>query len=157
MNFPVCGVKFHPSLFPECGDGNLIEELVIVRDWVCKSIGQANNWISQKEEREAVVSANHGEPGSDNHIIFPYLYLDPAATSWPTRTRPLKDYVSSLSTKPMDHSRPLWESHVLDFPTVAIPMHHSLGDGVSLLSLLIACTRSAADPARLPELPPLFC
>jgi hypothetical protein len=59
----------------------------------------------------------------------------------------------------MDHSRPLWELHVLDFPTsdaaasVAFRMHHSLGDGVSLLSLLIACTRSAADPAALPVLP----
>jgi hypothetical protein len=93
----------------------------------------------------------------DDHVIVPYL--DPAATS----TKPdqaVEDYLSWLSTAPMDHSRPLWEFHVLNFPTseatatVAIRMHHSLGDGVSLLSLLIACTRSAADPARLPELPP---
>ncbi|CAD6271268.1 unnamed protein product [Miscanthus lutarioriparius] len=93
----------------------------------------------------------------DDHVIVPYL--DPAATS----TKPdqaVEDYLSWLSTAPMDHSHPLWEFHVLDFPTseatatVAIRMHHSLGDGVSLLSLLIACTRSAADPARLPELPP---
>lgn len=93
----------------------------------------------------------------DDHIIVPCL--EPAATS----TKPdqaVEDYLSWLSTAPMDHSRPLWEFHVLDFPTsratatVAIRMHHSLGDGVSLLSLLIACTRSAADPARLPELPP---
>lgn len=91
----------------------------------------------------------------DDHIIFPHL--DPAATS---ADRAVEDYVSSLSTLPMDHSRPLWEFHVLDFPTseaaaaVAIRMHHSLGDGVSLISLLMACTRSAADPSRLPALPP---
>ncbi|XP_062232100.1 wax ester synthase/diacylglycerol acyltransferase 11-like isoform X2 [Phragmites australis] len=93
----------------------------------------------------------------DNHIIFPNL--DPTATS-ANPDQVVEDYLSSLSTEPMDHSRPLWELHVLDFPTseatatVAIRMHHSLGDGISLLSLLIACTRSAADPARLPELPP---
>jgi hypothetical protein len=93
----------------------------------------------------------------DDHIIFPNL--DPAATS-ANRDQAVEDYISSLSMAPMDQSRPLWELHVLDFPTseatatVAIRMHHSLGDGVSLLSLLIACTRSAADPARLPELPP---
>ncbi|GJM89699.1 hypothetical protein PR202_ga05911 [Eleusine coracana subsp. coracana] len=93
----------------------------------------------------------------NDHIIFPNL--DPAAT-WANPDQAIEDYLSSLSTAPMDHSRPLWELHVLDFPTseatstVAIRMHHSLGDGVSLLSLLIACTRSAADPARLPELPP---
>ncbi|KAF6997450.1 hypothetical protein CFC21_013669 [Triticum aestivum] len=92
----------------------------------------------------------------DDHVIFPDL--DPAATS-ADPDRALEDYVSSLSTRPMDNSRPLWEFHVLDFPTseaagaVAIRMHHSLGDGVSLISLLTACTRSAADPARLPALP----
>ena len=93
----------------------------------------------------------------DDHFIFPRL--DPAATS-ANPDRAVEDYVSSLSTLPMDHSRPLWEFHILDFPTseataaVAIRMHHSLGDGVSLISLLMACTRSAADPARLPALPP---
>lgn len=93
----------------------------------------------------------------DDHVIVPSL--DPAATS-AKPDQAVEDYLSWLSTAPMDHSRPLWEFHVLDFPTseatatVAMRMHHSLGDGVALLSLLIACTRSAADPARLPELPP---
>nr|CAB3464505.1 unnamed protein product [Digitaria exilis] len=93
----------------------------------------------------------------DNHVIIPRL--DPTATS-ANPDRAVEDYLSRLSTAPMDHSRPLWELHLLDFPTsetastAVLRMHHSLGDGVSLLSLLIACTRSAADPARLPELPP---
>ncbi|KAL6610628.1 hypothetical protein ACP70R_040597 [Stipagrostis hirtigluma subsp. patula] len=92
----------------------------------------------------------------DDHLIFPYV--DPAATS-ANPDQAVEDYLSSLSTTPMDHSRPLWELHVLDFPTseaaatVAFRLHHSLGDGISLLSLLIACARSAADPARLPALP----
>ncbi|CAN6345917.1 unnamed protein product [Urochloa humidicola] len=106
----------------------------------------------------------HGKPrwvrttvNLDDHIIIPDL--DPASTS-ANPDQAVEDYLSSLSTAPMDHSRPLWELHVLDFPTseaasaVVLRMHHSLGDGVSLLSLFIACTRSAADPARLPELPP---
>ncbi|KAK3165083.1 hypothetical protein QOZ80_1AG0028700 [Eleusine coracana subsp. coracana] len=92
----------------------------------------------------------------DNHIIVPEL--DPAATS-ADPDKSLEDYVASLSTRPMDHSRPLWELHILDFPTsesaaaAALRMHHSLGDGVSLLSLFIACTRSATDPDTLPSLP----
>ena len=73
----------------------------------------------------------------------------------------VEDYVASLSTLPMDWSRPLWEFHLFDFPTseamatTAIRVHHSLGDGMSLLTLLMSCTRSAADPARLPAMPPL--
>jgi hypothetical protein len=94
----------------------------------------------------------------DDHIIYPRL--DAAAVARDPDGA-VEDYVASLSTMPMDESRPLWEFHVLDFPTsesaatTAIRVHHSLGDGMSLLTLLIACTRSAADPARLPAMPPL--
>nr|CDM83947.1 unnamed protein product [Triticum aestivum] len=82
----------------------------------------------------------------DNHVIVPDL--DPTAMSIePNKT--LEDYLSSLSTLPMDHSRPLWEFHVLDFPTseavaaLAFRAHHSLGDGTSLLSLLVASVGSS--------------
>ncbi|CAL4973841.1 unnamed protein product [Urochloa decumbens] len=94
----------------------------------------------------------------DYHIIYPKL--DEAAVARDP-DRAVEDYVATLSTRPMDESRPLWEFHVLDFPTseaaatTAIRVHHSLGDGMSLLTLLMACTRSAADPARLPAMPPL--
>uniref|UniRef100_A0A0D9YFH7 diacylglycerol O-acyltransferase n=1 Tax=Oryza glumipatula TaxID=40148 RepID=A0A0D9YFH7_9ORYZ len=94
----------------------------------------------------------------DDHIIYPELDMDAVAAD---PDKAVEDYVASLSTKPMDESRPLWEFHVLDFPTseaaatTAIRVHHSLGDGMSLLTLLMACTRSAADPARLPAMPPL--
>ncbi|CAO2182765.1 unnamed protein product [Urochloa humidicola] len=93
----------------------------------------------------------------DDHVIVPGL--DPAAVA-ADPDRAVEDYVASLSTLPMDRSRPLWDFHFLDFPTseaaatVAVRAHHSLGDGMALLTLLIACTRSAADPARLPAMPP---
>ncbi|KAL6614432.1 hypothetical protein ACP70R_036702 [Stipagrostis hirtigluma subsp. patula] len=93
----------------------------------------------------------------DHHIIYPEL--DAAAVA-ADPDMAVEDYVASLSTRPMDETRPLWEFHVLDFPTseaaatTAIRVHHSLGDGMSLLTLLMACTRSAADPTRLPAMPP---
>ncbi|WVZ56981.1 hypothetical protein U9M48_007436 [Paspalum notatum var. saurae] len=92
----------------------------------------------------------------DDHIIVPDL--DRAAIS-ADPDKVLEDYVASLSTLPMDQSRPLWELHVLDFPTseaasaVVFRIHHALGDGTSLVSLLLACTRSARDPSALPALP----
>ncbi|RCV44736.1 LOW QUALITY PROTEIN: hypothetical protein SETIT_9G398700v2 [Setaria italica] len=81
----------------------------------------------------------------DDHIIVPDL--DPAAIS-ADADRVLEDYVASLSTLPMDQSRPLWEVHVLDFPTseaasaAVFRIHHALGDGTSLVCLLLACTRA---------------
>lgn len=94
----------------------------------------------------------------DYHIVCPTL--DAAAVA-ADRDQAVEDYVASLSTQPMDHSRPLWQLHLLDFPTseaastAVMRVHHSLGDGMSLLTLVMSCTRSAADPTRLPAMPPL--
>ena len=71
----------------------------------------------------------------------------------------VEDYASSLSTSPMDRSRPLWDFHLLDFPTTEAAstalfrVHHAIGDGMSLITLLMASTRSAANPSRLPAMP----
>jgi hypothetical protein len=92
----------------------------------------------------------------DDHIIIPDL--DPAAIK-ANPDKVLEDYVSSLSTLPMDESRPLWELHFLDFPTSeaasagVFRINHALGDGTSLISLLLACMRSADDNKALPVMP----
>ncbi|WOK95687.1 O-acyltransferase WSD1-like isoform X2 [Canna indica] len=98
------------------------------------------------------------EVAVDDHVIVPDLDLK-SSTSSVTGDKVVEDYVSSLTTAPMDASRPLWELHILNVRTseaaaVAVfRIHHSLGDGVSLISLLLACTRRTSDPASLPTLP----
>ena len=53
---------------------------------------------------------------------------------------------------PLDRSRPLWDMHILNVKTSdaeavgVIRSHHSLGDGTSLISLLLACTHKTSDP-----------
>uniref|UniRef100_A0ACD5TR40 Uncharacterized protein n=1 Tax=Avena sativa TaxID=4498 RepID=A0ACD5TR40_AVESA len=93
----------------------------------------------------------------DDHIIVPRL--DPAIlASDPEKA--IEDYVASLSMLPMDRSRPLWDFHFLNFPTseaastVVMRLHHSIGDGTSLMTLLMASSRSTTDPSRLPAMPP---
>lgn len=93
----------------------------------------------------------------DDHIIVPMI--DPAAVAADPE-KVVEDYTASLSMLPMDRSRPLWEFHFLDFPTseatstAVLRLHHSIGDGMSLMTLLMASSRSTADPARLPAMPP---
>ncbi|KFK41644.1 hypothetical protein AALP_AA2G154500 [Arabis alpina] len=68
----------------------------------------------------------------------------------------LENYTSDMALSPMDMSKPLWEFHILNIKTsyaevVAVArFHHSLGDGMSLMSLLLACTRKTCDPEALP-------
>uniref|UniRef100_M8BP61 diacylglycerol O-acyltransferase n=1 Tax=Aegilops tauschii TaxID=37682 RepID=M8BP61_AEGTA len=109
--------------------------------------------------------SNNGKPhwvqttvNLDDHIILPRL--DPAVSA-SDPDKAVEDYVSSLSTLPMDRSRPLWEFHFLDFATseatstTVLRLHHSIGDGMSIMTLLMASSRSTADRARLPAMPPL--
>lgn len=64
----------------------------------------------------------------------------------------IEDYTSHLANNPMDVSRPLWEFHVLNIKTSNAEsfgigkFHHSLGDGMSLMSLLYASSRKTSDP-----------
>ncbi|KAJ4897511.1 O-acyltransferase (WSD1-like) family protein [Raphanus sativus] len=71
----------------------------------------------------------------------------------------LEEYVSDVMKIPLDTSRPLWELHLLDLKTsdaetvAVLKIHHSLGDGMSIMSLLLACMRKTSNPDELPSLP----
>ncbi|CAN0922493.1 Wax ester synthase/diacylglycerol acyltransferase 5 [Linum grandiflorum] len=91
----------------------------------------------------------------DDHIVIPNL--DDGSVESPDEF--VEDYVSHLSTFPLDSSKPLWELHLLNVKTSdaeavgVFKIHHSVGDGASLVSLLLACTRNSSDPQVLPTLP----
>lgn len=58
--------------------------------------------------------------------------------------RALARALSELASTPLDRSRPLWTAHLLtghaDGPVLAVRLHHAIGDGVSLVRLLLALT-----------------
>nr|GEU46415.1 O-acyltransferase WSD1-like [Tanacetum cinerariifolium] len=90
----------------------------------------------------------------DNHVIVPKL--DPNMES-PDKF--ILDYMSDLSISPVDNSKPLWDVHILNTKTsnaqgtCIFRFHHSLGDGLSLMNLLLVGSRKASDPDMLPTLP----
>ncbi|KAF3970824.1 hypothetical protein CMV_005526 [Castanea mollissima] len=90
----------------------------------------------------------------ENHVFVPNL--DPNIDH-PDQF--VEDYVSNLTKTPMDLSKPLWEIHLLNVKTLdaeavgVFRVHHSIGDGASLTSLLIASTRKTSDPEALPTVP----
>uniref|UniRef100_A0ACD5TR64 Uncharacterized protein n=1 Tax=Avena sativa TaxID=4498 RepID=A0ACD5TR64_AVESA len=93
----------------------------------------------------------------EDHIIIPTL--DPSAVATDSE-KVVEDYVASLSALPMPRSRPLWDFHLLNFPTseaastVVFRVHHSIGDGMSLMASLMTTTRLvAAATATSPATP----
>ncbi|PWA95516.1 O-acyltransferase, WSD1 domain-containing protein [Artemisia annua] len=90
----------------------------------------------------------------DDHVII--AKLDPNMES---SDKFIEDYISNLTISPMENTKPLWDLHILDVKTqetegtCVFRFHHSLGDGISLMNLLLSCTRKVSDPEALPTLP----
>ncbi|KAJ9548429.1 hypothetical protein OSB04_020972 [Centaurea solstitialis] len=90
----------------------------------------------------------------DDHVTV--VKLDPNMES---SDKFVEDFISDLSKSPVESTKPLWDLHILNIRTseaegtCVFRFHHSLGDGVSLMNLLLACTRKTSDPKALPTLP----
>ncbi|KAG8650824.1 wax ester synthase/diacylglycerol acyltransferase 11 [Manihot esculenta] len=66
----------------------------------------------------------------------------------------VNDYIADLSvSSPLISDKPLWEIHIMKEKKCAIfRIHHALGDGISLMSMLLASCRKAEDPMAVPTL-----
>ncbi|KAL8097285.1 wax ester synthase/diacylglycerol acyltransferase 11-like isoform X1 [Apium graveolens] len=69
----------------------------------------------------------------------------------------VEDYISNLTNTGLDLAKPLWELHVLNVKTsdanatAVLKVHHSVGDGTSFISLLLASSRKASDLESMPS------
>ncbi|KAF3599803.1 hypothetical protein F2Q69_00035919 [Brassica cretica] len=115
----------------------------------CKMVESGNKRREQKWVQTKVVA--------EDHVVIPKIDMHNIGNA--NADAFLDSYVSNLTTIPLDTSKPLWEVHLLDLRTsdaenVAIlKIHHSVGDGMSLMSLVLACTRKTSNPDELPSLP----
>ncbi|XP_019451296.1 PREDICTED: O-acyltransferase WSD1-like [Lupinus angustifolius] len=63
------------------------------------------------------------------------------------------EYVSSILTERTPQTKPLWEIHIIKYPTtnaigtIIFKLHHALGDGYSLMGALLSCLQRADDPS----------
>ncbi|KZV37227.1 hypothetical protein F511_25025, partial [Dorcoceras hygrometricum] len=66
----------------------------------------------------------------------------------------VNDYLADLSvSSPLSEDKPLWEIHILAAHRTAVfRVHHALGDGISLMSLLLTCCRRVDDPEKMPSI-----
>ena len=61
----------------------------------------------------------------------------------------LQDVVSLLASTPLDHSRPLWQFHLIEnyaqCCALIIRVHHCIGDGMAMLNMIFSLTDSHPD------------
>ncbi|NOR19411.1 MAG: wax ester/triacylglycerol synthase family O-acyltransferase, partial [Xanthomonadales bacterium] len=70
----------------------------------------------------------------------------------------LEMLVSEMASTPLDHSRPLWQFHVVenyvDGPVLIMRIHHCIADGIALIQVFLSLTDpspEARPSARKPE------
>ncbi|KAI3789298.1 hypothetical protein L2E82_02091 [Cichorium intybus] len=106
-----------------------------------------------------LVKDNHGrerwkrvELEIDRHIIF----LPDAVGNHEDDEAAVNDYIADLTVScPLSTDKPLWEVHILPaHKCVVMRLHHSLGDGVSLLSLMLTMCRKVSDGDKMPTIEP---
>ncbi|BAT90147.1 hypothetical protein LR48_Vigan08g115500 [Vigna angularis] len=63
------------------------------------------------------------------------------------------EYVTRILTERTPQNKPLWEIHIIKYPTskaagtVIFKLHHALGDGYSLMGALLSCLERIDDPS----------
>ncbi|XP_073151846.1 wax ester synthase/diacylglycerol acyltransferase 11-like [Henckelia pumila] len=89
------------------------------------------------------------EVNLDRHLVIRHQPLsdDPESDA-------VNDYMADLSySSPLSMDKPLWELHFLmAHRTAVFRVHHALGDGISLMSMLLCSCRSIEDPEKLPAI-----
>ncbi|KAG6649967.1 wax ester synthase/diacylglycerol acyltransferase 5-like isoform X2 [Carya illinoinensis] len=140
-------VGFKTSFNTDVIKAGLEQTLVKHPRFSSKMVVEGNKYCKNKKWTQTKVNL-------EDHIIVPEL--DPNI-DFPDRF--VEDYVSNVTRTPLDLSKPLWELHLLNIKTSdagavgVFRIHHSMGDGASLISLLLACTRKTSDPVALPSVP----
>ena len=64
----------------------------------------------------------------------------------------LQALCGQLASTPLDHGRPLWQFHLVERyeggSAVIARIHHCIGDGIALISVMMSITDGGADPPR---------
>ncbi|MCL7027717.1 hypothetical protein MKW94_004247 [Papaver nudicaule] len=89
----------------------------------------------------------------DDHIFLSHVKYPPNNIS--SADEIVNEYLADLAvSSPLSVDKPLWEIHVLkDQNALVWRFHHALGDGVSLMSLILAICRKVDQPDQLPTIP----
>ncbi|GMJ11713.1 hypothetical protein like AT3G49190 [Hibiscus trionum] len=123
-------VGFKNPIHPHTFKANLVETIVKHPRFSSVQVadGGEMKWVKTKVD-------------IDQHVKVPLVDQDMVSSD-----KFVEDYVASLSKTQISMSIPMWDCHILNVKTsdaestLVIRVHHSLGDGTSLMSLLISCS-----------------
>jgi len=89
----------------------------------------------------------------EEHLKIPIFPETIKTSSCELYDKYVSNYVTSILAEKTPQDKPLWEIHIINYPTtnaastMIFKLHHALGDGYSLISALLSCLQRADDPS----------
>ena len=84
----------------------------------------------------------------DRHVLSEKL----AHHKGQTERQVLQAHVGELANTPLDPDHPLWQFHLIDDyeggSALVVRIHHCIGDGIALISVMLAITDGGMDPPK---------
>ncbi|MFQ6648493.1 hypothetical protein Gotur_021898, partial [Gossypium turneri] len=86
----------------------------------------------------------------EDHVNIPNF---PSGLSPQSYDNHLSNYLSKIAMEQLSHNWPLWNIHIIKYPisnaagNLIFKLHHSLGDGYSLMAALLSCLQRADSPS----------
>lgn len=109
--------------------------------------------MHQVRDREGKMRWQQVEVKPEEHLRIPIFPDHSTNSSSELYDQYLDDYVSRILTERTPQDKPLWEIHIIKYPTtnaagtLIFKLHHALGDGYSLMGALLSCLKRADDPS----------
>ena len=92
--------------------------------------------------------ADDGEFDIDNHVLVEPLVRRPGQSE----REALQARAGELATTPLDPDRPLWQFHLIEHyeggSALIARIHHCIGDGIALISVMMSITDGGAPPPQ---------
>jgi diacylglycerol O-acyltransferase / wax synthase len=83
-----------------------------------------------------------------NHVVPELLDREPGESE----RHALQRLCGRLATTPLDHGRPLWQFHFVEHyeggSALVARIHHCIGDGIALISVMLSITDGGSDPPK---------
>ena len=104
----------------------------------------------QKAVADAMGAQWVDDPGFDieQHVVPLVLQPQPGESE----RHALQRVCGELATTPLDPTRPLWQMHLVDGyeggSALIARIHHCIGDGIALISVMMSITDGGTDPPR---------
>ncbi len=125
----------------------------ITRDALCERI--EDKLLKYDRFRQKVVQDAMGaswvldpEFDLDRHVLSETL----AHHKGQTERQALQAHVGELANSPLDPDHPLWQFHLIDDyeggSALVVRIHHCIGDGIALISVMLAITDGGMDPPK---------